>query len=124
EEASAIPADRKQFVFLRSDRAADPPLVADHASATARLPWLDTGEGPFHDTQMNLATVDLLDTAVYWRAADLAIEAGFTGRPLDELTLSGARLQYLGHRPDGLPIRPPLVSDDLAAIPRVTLANG
>ncbi|WP_158633416.1 alpha/beta hydrolase [Tautonia sociabilis] len=124
EEASAIPPERKQFIFLRSDRSVDPPLVADHASAMAGLPWLDTGEGPFHTLQMNAATVDRLDTALYWKAADLALQAGFTGLSLDSITRSGAIFRALGDRGDGLPIRPPLVSDDLERIPRVTLANG
>lgn len=124
EATSSIPNHHKQYIFLRSDRSAEPALVADHASATAALSWLDTGEGPFHSMQMNLATVDRLDTAIIWPAADLAMEAGFSGRRLDQLTHSGARFQHLGHREDGLPIRPPLVSNTLTSIPRVTLANG
>lgn len=124
ELARSVPASHKQFVFLRSDRTAVPPLIADHAAPMSALPWLDTGEGPFHAFQMNGATVDQFDREVFWKAADLALEAGFSGRPLDELTGSGSRFQQLGHREDGLPIRPPLVSDDLANIPRVSLANG
>ncbi|QDV33683.1 alpha/beta hydrolase [Tautonia plasticadhaerens] len=124
EGARSIPRKNKQFLFLRSDRTVDPPLIADHAAPMAALPWLDTGEGPLHAFQMNGASVDHFDREVFWKAADLALLAGFSGRSLDELTDSGSRFQHLGHRDDGLPIRPPLVSDDLASIPRVTLANG
>jgi dienelactone hydrolase len=124
QATTSIPMHHKQYIFLRSDRSAVPALVADHAAATASLSWLDTGEGPFHSMQMNLATVDRLDTSIIWPAADLAMEAGFSGLRLDQLTLAGARFQHLGHREDGLPIRPPLVSNTLASIPRVTLANG
>lgn len=122
--ASAIADDHKEFILLRSDRKADPPLVADHAAATGGLGWLDNGEGPFRALQMDLATVDRLDTAVLWKAVDLAIEAGFNGKKLDDLTMRGARFQFLGQRGDGLPIRPPLVDDDLARIPRVVPAHG
>ena len=123
-ETSAIPPEGKQYIFLRSDRSADPPLIADHAAPTSALPWLDTGEGPLRSLQMSLATVDRLDTVVLWQAADLAMEAGFSGRPLDELTLAGDRFRALGQRPDGRPIRPPLIGDDLATIPRVAIGNG
>jgi acetyl esterase/lipase len=122
--ASSIPPKNKQFLLLRSDRTIVPPLIADHAAPMGALPWLDTGEGPFHTLQMNAATVDEFDRNLFWKAADLALRAGFTDQLLDELTRSGARFRQLGRRDDGLPIRAPLVSDDLANIPRVTLANG
>jgi acetyl esterase/lipase len=124
EGTTSIPPEHKQFLFLRSDRTIDPPLIADHASPMGALRWLDTGEGPFHSFQMNAATVDEFDRKVFWKAADLALRAGFTNQPLDELTRSGAQFQQLGQRDDGLAIRPPLVSDDLTSLPRVTLANG
>lgn len=124
QTTTSIADNHKQYIFLRSDRSATPPIVADHASPTAALRWLDTGEGPLHSMQMNLATVDRIDTGVIWPAADLAMAAGFSGRSLDDLTLAGSRFQYLGNRGDGLPIRPPLVSKDLNTLPRVTLAHG
>lgn len=124
QTTTAIPSHHKQFIFLRSDRSASPPLVADHAAPTAALRWLDTGEGPLHTMQMNLASVDRIDTGVIWPAADLAMMAGFSGQKLDDLTLSGSRFQYLGNRGDGLPIRPPLVSKEIDTLPRVSLTHG
>ncbi len=123
-EATLVPLDQKEFLLVRSDRKAVPPLVADHTAPTARLSWLDTGEGPFRALQMDLADIDRIDTAVLWPAADLTLEAGFEEKGLDDLIRQSPTLSYLGQHDDGTPIRAPLIDDDLAKIPRVIPRRG
>ncbi|WZO98336.1 alpha/beta hydrolase [Isosphaeraceae bacterium EP7] len=123
-QASSIPASRKKFVLYRTDRHGKPWLVADHTSPTGALPSLGNGNGLFPGAQMNLAGVDPLDRAGYWRMADLTLDAGFRGKTLDEATAGGAEFRQMGFWSDGRPVLPPIVGDDLTKIPRVVLANG
>src|SRR5439155_9397855 len=112
------------FVLYRTDRHGSWPIIADHVAPCAGLAALDTGEGPLHALQMSKAGVDLLDRHGFWRLADLTLDAGFTGRTLDEATEHGALFRDLGHWGDGRVVTPPLSGDDLAAIPRIFPTNG
>ena len=123
-EATAIPASRKMFVLYRTDLHGHPALIADHLSPTAADAELDSGDGFLRGYQMNRAERNALDHAGYWRMADTTIEAGFLGRTLDEATSQGALFRHLGYWSDGRPVTPPIVGNDLAAIPRVFPANG
>ena len=123
-EATSIPPERKEFILFRTDRHGYPPLVANHASATAGDWAFDTGEGPFLSMQMAKAQVDALDRFGLWRLADVTLEAGFAGKTLDEATDHGALFRDLGTWSDGRAVARPFVGDDLGAIPRVKFPNG
>jgi len=122
--ATSIPSSRKKFILYRSDRRGPIPLVADHLAPTAGLATLDSGEGVFRTRQMGHATLNILDRHGFWRMADLTLDAGFSGRTLDEATHHGALFRDLGHWGDGQAVTPPICDDDLAAIPRVVPTNG
>ena len=124
QEATAIPADRKEYVLYRSDRSGPLSLVADHTAPTGALLDLDTGDGPFRQIQMTQATVDPLDRYGFWRVTDLTLRAAFSGQTLDEATQNGALIRDLGHWGQGEPVRTPLCGDDLESIPRVIPSNG
>lgn len=123
-EATAVPPDRKEYVLFRTDRHGSPPLVANHASATAALAAFDSGEGPLRAFQMARGEVNALDRFGLWRLADVTLEAGFSGRTLDEATARGALFRDLGRWSDGRAVVHPVVGGDLEAIPRVPVPNG
>jgi len=123
-EATSIPPACKQYVLYRTDRHGFPPLVANHAAATAAGASFDTGEGPLRAFQMSNARVDALDRFGLWRLADVTLEAGFAGRTLDEATDRGALFRDLGRWSDGTAVAGPLVGRDLKAIPRAHLPYG
>jgi acetyl esterase/lipase len=122
--ATAVPPSRKKYVFYRTDRHGSPNLVADHLSPSAALALFDTGEGPFRSLQMTEAEFNAFDGLGFWRLADLTIEAGFNGQTLDEATHFGDKFRDLGRWSDGKAVLSPLVSDDLATMPRVVPTNG
>jgi acetyl esterase/lipase len=123
-EATAVPSARKKYVFYRTDREGPIPLVADHLAPTGALARLDTGEGPMHGFQISHADVDILDRYGFWRLADLTLNAAFAGLTLDEATANGDLFRDLGRWSDGHQVLPPIVGDDLAAIPHVFPAHG
>ena len=121
---AAIPRSRKRFLLFRSDRHGFPPLIAEHTAPTGVNRRLDTGEGVFRVFQMSLGEVNALDRAGFWRIADVAIETAFAGRTFDEAIRDEERFTHLGFWSDGRKVNPPLISDDLSAIPRVNFPNG
>jgi acetyl esterase/lipase len=123
-EALAVPATRKKFVLIRSDRRGVPWLIADHFAPTAGSARLDNGDGPFRAVQMQRAEINALDRAGFWRIADITFEAAFRGKTLDEVTEQGAAFRTLGFWSDGHAVLAPYVSDDLALIPRVLPPHG
>jgi dienelactone hydrolase len=123
-EATAIPASRKKYIVYRSDLRGEPAVVAHHWVAAGYSPAIDTGEGLLPGLQRGLAEIDLLDRTGIWRVTDVTLEAAFNGQTLDEATGNGALFRRLGRWSDGVPITPPLVGDNLAAIPRIVPANG
>ncbi|HEX8201046.1 MAG TPA: alpha/beta hydrolase [Isosphaeraceae bacterium] len=122
--ATAVAADRKEFVLFRTDRHGSPPLVADHVAPTAALPEFDSGEGPAREFQMAQAELNALDVLGFWRLADLTLGAAFAGRTLDETLGHGSLRGGLGRWSDGRAVVPPLVGDELSSFPRVFPANG
>jgi acetyl esterase/lipase len=123
-EATAIPRARKRYVLFRSDRHGYPPLVADHGAPTGVNHRLDTGDGIFRALQRSLGEVNAFDRAGFWRMADLTIEAAFDGKTLDDAAKDLERFRHLGYWSDGRRVIPPIVGDDLTAIPRVVPGNG
>jgi dienelactone hydrolase len=124
DEASAVPASRRRFIFFRSDRHGHPPLIADHAAPTGSHPRLDNGEGLFRSLQMSFGDVNALDHAGFWRLADLTLEAAFAGQTLDDVARDEERFRHLGDWSDGRRVVPPIVSAELKGKPRVVPSNG
>lgn len=123
-QTTAIPRSRKRFLLFRSDRHGSPPLIAEHTAPTGANRRLDTGEGLFRTFQMNLGEVNAMDRAGFWRIADVAIAAAFAGQTFDEAIRDQDRFTHLGFWSDGRKVIPPLISDNLSSIPRVSLPNG
>jgi len=123
-EASAIPKSRKKFILYRTDLHGHPRLIADHFAPTGTFRSFDTGDGIFRNLQMIRGDVNAFDRAGFWRLADITLEAAFRGMTLDEATADGAILRHLGYWSDGRPVERPIVSDDLASVPRVFPTNG
>jgi dienelactone hydrolase len=123
-EATAIPRARKRFILFRSDRHGYPPLVAEHTAPTGVNHQLDNGEGVFRSLQKSFGDVNALDRAGFWRMTDLTLDAAFDGKTLDDATRDVERFRHLGYWSDGRRVIPPIVGDDLNAIPRVMFGNG
>jgi pimeloyl-ACP methyl ester carboxylesterase len=123
-EATAIPRSRKRFILFRSDRHGFPPLIAEHTAPTGVHPRLDNGEGIFRALQLSFGEVNAFDRAGFWRMTDLTLDAAFNGKTLDDVTRDEERFRHLGFWSDGRKVTPPIVGDDLSAIPRVIPANG
>ena len=121
---TAIARDRKKFVLYRSDLRGYPHFRADHLAPTGLLPQYDSGDGLFRGMQLAQAEVTAFDTSGFWRLTDLTLDAAFAGKTLDEATDRGDAFRHLGYWSDGRPVTPPIVSDDLADIPRVFPAAG
>jgi hypothetical protein len=123
-QATALPRSNKRFILFRSDRHGFPPIIAEHTSPTGVNRRLDTGEGLFRSFQMSLGEINALDRAGFWRIADVTLESGFAGKTFDQAISDEARFTHLGYWTDGRKVTPPLISDNLATIPRVALPNG
>lgn len=123
-QTSAIPRSRKRFVLFRSDRHGFPPIVAEHTAPTGANRRLDTGDGLFRTLQLSLGEVNAMDRAGFWKIADTALETAFADRTFDETIRDAEQFTHLGYWSDGRKVTPPLISDNLATIPRVNLPNG
>jgi dienelactone hydrolase len=123
-QSTAVPRARKRFMLFRSDRHGFPPIVAEHTAPTGTNRTLDTGEGFLRTFQLSLGEVNAMDRAGFWRVADVALETAFKGGTFDRAIHDEAQFTHLGYWSDGRKVIPPLISDDLSAIPRVTLPNG
>jgi len=122
--ATAIPRSRKRFVLFRSDRHGFPPLVAEHFAATGSNRSLDSGDGVLRALQLSLGEVNVLDWGGFWRLGDLVLDASFQGLTLDDALPNPNRQLHLGYWSDGRIVQPPLVADNLEAIPGVIPTNG
>jgi dienelactone hydrolase len=123
-QATSVPRSRKRYILYRSDRRGNPPLVAEHTAPSGANPKLDTGEGILRNLQLGMGSVNALDRAGFWRAADATLDAAFAGRTLDEAAADPEVFTHLGYWSDGRRVNPPVMADDLASVPRVILTNG
>ncbi len=123
-QASSIPRARKRFLLFRSDRHGFPPLIAEHTAPTGVNRRLDTGEGVFRIFQLSLGEVNALDRVGFWRITDIAIATALASQTFDESIRDPDHFTHLGFWSDGRKVLPPLISDNLSAIPRVNLPNG
>ncbi len=123
-QATAIPRSRKRYMLFRSDRHGMPPILAEHTAPTGANPTLDSGDGLLRSLQMSLGEVNAMDRAGFWRAADVALLAAFTGETFEGAIKDEVRFTHMGYWSDGRKVVPPLIADELSNIPRVNLPNG
>jgi pimeloyl-ACP methyl ester carboxylesterase len=123
-QATSVPRSRKRYMLFRSDRHGFPPIVAEHVAPTGSSRHLDTGEGLFRTIQLNLGEVNALDRAGFWRITDAVMQTAFNRLTFDETFQDERRITHLGYWSDGRRVVPPLLSDSIETIPRVTLPNG
>ncbi len=91
-----VPAARKDYVTVNTDRRGRPPLVAGHMSPCA-FP----------------GGTDALDYYAYWRLFDALCACAFDGKSADIALGGGDRMQTdMGTWSDGTPVRRLTVTDD------------
>jgi acetyl esterase/lipase len=123
-QTTSVPRSRKRYMLFRSDRHGFPPIIAEHTAPTGANRLLDTGEGLFRSFQMSLGEINAMDRAGFWPIADKTLEAAFTGETFDQAFRDPEHLTHLGYWSDGRKVTPPLLSDDISNVPRVTLPYG
>jgi hypothetical protein len=96
-----IPADRKDFMVLRSDYHGAPPLIADHG-----IPATDI-----------FGTLDAFDWYGIWKWADALIACSIDGIWCDYALGNTPEQRFMGLWSDGVPVAEPLVTDD----PRISV---
>jgi acetyl esterase/lipase len=122
--ASSIPLSRKKYVLFRTDIRGKPAIWADHLAPTAALESFDTGEGPFHDLQMNQGATNAIDREGFWKVTDITLKAGFSGKTLDEVMKEKGSTLRLGYWSDGRPVIAPIITNDPRKVPRVMPSHG
>lgn len=123
-EATSVPPSRKKFVLYRTDLRGRPRLWADHLAPTAAHADFDTGDGPFRLFQMNGGAVNAIDREGFWKVADVTLDAGYSGKTLDDVMSRAAPFRRLGYWSDGRAVTPPLITNDPTTVPRVVPAHG
>ena len=104
--ATALPLSNRDYLTLRSDDLVDPPLLADHASASSGV----TGSSP--------NPPNMLDWYGYWKLFDALMDAAFeSGLHLDYALNGGAPQRFMGLRADRSPVTPLEVASDLPGDP-------
>jgi len=98
-----IPADRKDYIMVRSDRHGSPPLVADHIS-----PCCPYRPGPVIAGRR----INALDTHAYWRLFDALTDAAFHGKHRDAALGNTPQQRFMGRWSDGTPVRELVVTDE------------
>ncbi|OJW13653.1 MAG: hypothetical protein BGO49_29410 [Planctomycetales bacterium 71-10] len=123
-QATSVPRSRKRFLLYRSDRHGHPALIAEHTAPSGANPQLDNGEGILRGLQLSMGGVNALDRAGFWRVADATLDAAFAGKTLDDAAADPETFTHLGYWSDGRKVTPPVMADDIDAVPRVILTNG
>lgn len=98
-----IPADRKDYVIVHSDRHGRPPLVADHISpcAPANPAPLLMGQG-----------CNALDYYAYWKLFDALTDFAFYGKNKQFALGNTPEQRFMGKWSDGTPVKELLVKDN------------
>ncbi len=98
-----IPADRKDYVIVQTDRHGEPPLVADHISPCAPLnPGLMLmGQG-----------CNALDYFAYWKLLDALTDFAFHGKHKEFALGNTPEQRFMGKWSDGTPVKEMIVTDN------------
>ncbi|HUT35955.1 MAG TPA: alpha/beta hydrolase fold domain-containing protein [Planctomycetota bacterium] len=91
-----IPADRKDFIIVQTDRHGEPPLVADHISPCSPLnPGLMLmGQG-----------CNALDYYAYWKLFDALTDFAFHGKHKEHALGNTPEQRFMGNWSDGTPVK-------------------
>ena len=92
-----VPADRRAYVRLVTDRHGIPSLVTDHALPATAHSW---------------ATVDALDWYGIWRPFDALLSCTWGGVDCDLALGDSPERTYMGTWSDGVPVTPAVVVPD------------
>lgn len=98
-----IPAERKSYIIVQSDRHGNPPLVADHISPCAPINpgLLMMGKG-----------CDALDYFAYWKLFDALTDLAFHGKNREFALGNTPDQRFMGRWSDGTPVKELLVKDE------------
>ncbi|MBM4034492.1 MAG: alpha/beta hydrolase [Planctomycetes bacterium] len=98
-----IPAERKDFIVVQTDRHGTPPLVADHISPCSPLnPGLMLmGHG-----------CDALDYYAYWKLFDALTDFAFHGKNKQFALGNTPEQRFMGKWSDGTPVKELIVKDN------------
>jgi len=99
--ATQIPADRKDFVVVRTDRHGSPPLLADHVSPCCSTRARRRGLG-----------INAIDYYAYWKLFDALTDAAFHGRHRDVALGNTPEQRFMGTWSDGTPVKELVVTDE------------
>jgi hypothetical protein len=99
DELAHIPADRKDWVVVRTDRHGDPPLVADHG-----MPATDV-----------FGAVDSLDWYGTWKLFDALVACSLDGNWCESALGNTPEQRFMGTWSDGTPVVELDVTDDPGA---------
>ena len=92
-----IPAENKNYIFVRTDRHGAPALVADHRAPVATSLWQ--------------RTVNALDYCGYWRLFDALTDAAFYGKNREFALGNTPQQRFMGQWSDGVPVKELTVTD-------------
>lgn len=123
-QSTNVPAERKDFIFVRSDRNAFPWMVAHHltpcaahpdyaADEIAKVNGLPADKLPEPDQPVDKGRfgVDNFDTEGYWRLFDDLLAVALNGADATELMNGSDRQKSLGRRKNGKKITELMVLD-------------
>ena len=98
-----IPADRKDYIVVRSDHHGSPPLVADHIS-----PCCPYRPGPI----ITGRRINAIDTYAFWKLFDGLTDAAFHGRNREYALGNTPQQRFMGAWSDGTPVKELVVTDE------------
>ena len=101
-KVAQIPADRKGYIIVQTDRHGDPPLLADHISPCAPLNPrpLFMGQG-----------CNALDYFGYWKLFDALTDFAFHGTHKEFALGNTPQQRFMGKWSDGVPVKELVVRD-------------
>ena len=102
-KAPQIPADRKAYIIVNTDRHGSPPLVADHIS-----PCSPTKPHPL----MTGRRLDALDYFAYWKLLDGLTDFAFYGKNREYALGNTPEQRFMGKWSDGTPVKELTVKDN------------
>jgi acetyl esterase/lipase len=98
-----IPAGRKDYVLVRTDRHGSPPLVADHVSPCSPMRPNPIIRG---------RRINALDYYAYWRLLDALLDFAFRGEHKERCLGGTPEQRFMGRWSDGTPVKPLQVTDE------------
>jgi len=98
-----IPADRKDYIIMHSDRHGHPPLIADHESPCSPI---------LPHVVLTGRRINALDTHGYWKLFDALTDFAFHGTHKAYALGATPEQRSMGQWSDGTPVKPLTVTDE------------